>query len=137
MRDLRMISLFLLLTLILACGAQEQSSGSQASAIRNIDSKEALNLIENDRDILIIDVRTPREFNAGHIKGAKNINIADSDFQSQIDELERDSTYLVYCRTGNRSGKAIKLMKQLDFKSIYHLQHGITEWVGEGNPVEK
>lgn len=135
MKDLRMISLLYLLTLILACSAQQQSDASRT--IKNIDSEEALSLMENDSDVVIIDVRTPREFNAGHIKGAKNINIADSDFQSQLENLERDSTYLVYCRTGNRSGKAIKLMKQLDFKSIYHLQHGITEWVGEGKPVQK
>lgn len=136
MRDLRIISVFLLLTLILACSAQ-QANESQTSAIQNVDSKEAANLITENPNLLIIDVRTPAEFNAGHIKEAKNINISDSDFQSQIEKLSRDSTYLVYCRTGNRSGRAINLMKQLNFKSIYHLQHGITEWVGEGKPVEK
>ena len=135
MRDFKMISVSLLLTLILACSAQQGQSGE--SAIKNIDSDEALNVIKNNPDMLIIDVRTPAEFNAGHIKGAKNINIADSDFKSRIEKLERDSNYLVYCRTGNRSGRAIKLMEQLKFKSIYHLQHGITEWVGEGKPVEK
>lgn len=137
MRDWKMISVFLLLTLILACSAQEKSDTTQASVIKNISSKEATDLIENNPDMLIIDVRTPGEFNAGHIKGAKNINIADRDFQSQLEQLERNSTYFVYCRTGNRSGSAIKLMKQLDFKSIYHLEHGITEWAREGHPVEK
>lgn len=136
MKAIKRWSVFLSAIIILGCNAQ-QASNDEASSVKNMDSEEVSNLLANNHDIIIVDVRTPAEFDAGHIAGAKNINISDSDFQSQIEKLDRDSTYLVYCRTGNRSGRAIKLMEQLKFKSIYHLQHGITEWVGEGKPVEK
>jgi phage shock protein E len=137
MKALKSVLIILLGINVFACSSQPQSSGAKTSAIKNMNSQEASKLLANNSDIIILDVRTPREFNDGHIKGAKNINIADGDFQSQIEKLNRDSTYFVYCRTGNRSGRAIRLMEQLDFKSIYHLQHGITEWVGEGKPVVK
>ena len=136
MKAIKRWSVFLSAIIILGCNAQ-QASSDHASAVKNMDSEEATNLLAKNSDIIIIDVRTPAEFDAGHIKGAKNINISDSEFQSQIEKLDRDSTYFVYCRTGNRSGRAVKLMEQLKFKSIYHLQHGITEWIGEGKPVEK
>lgn len=137
MRALKSILIILLGVNIFACSSQQQASDVKTSAVKNMDPGEASNLLANNHDIIIIDVRTPAEFNAGHIKGAKNINIADSDFQSQIEKLNRDSTYFVYCRTGHRSGMAVNLMQQLNFKSIYHLQHGITEWVAEGKPVVK
>ena len=136
MKAIKRWSVFLSAIIILGCNAQ-QASNDQAPAVKNMDSEEVSKLLENNSDIIIVDVRTPGEFEAGHIKGAKNINISDSEFHAQIEKLDRDSTYLVYCRTGNRSGRAIKLMEQLKFKSIYHLQHGITEWIGEGKPVEK
>ncbi len=136
MKVIKRWSVFLSAIIIVGCNAQ-QASSDKASSVKNMDSEEVSNLLANNHDIIIVDVRTPAEFEAGHIARAKNINISDSDFQSQIEKLDRDSTYLVYCRTGNRSGRAIKLMEQLKFKSIYHLQHGITEWVGEGKPVEK
>lgn len=136
MRTLWKILVILLGINSLGCNAQDQSK-DETSAIKEIHSAEAKSLLDNNGDIIILDVRTPREFEAGHIKGAKNINVADPDFRSQIESLPRDSTYLVYCRTGNRSRYPIKLMEEMNFKSVYHLKAGITEWVREGYKVEK
>lgn len=70
---------------------------------------------------IIIDVRTLEEFNDGHLKGALNIDIFAADFKSQIERLDRNKNYLLYCRSGNRSGQAMHFMKQLGFKSAENL----------------
>jgi phage shock protein E len=64
---------------------------------------------------MVIDVRTPDEFNGGHLEGAERIGIADSDFIARIDALDRSADYYIYCRSGNRAGQAIDAMRDLGF----------------------
>jgi len=64
---------------------------------------------------MIIDVRTPEEFNDGHLQGAERIGIADSDFLQRIDQLDKSADYYIYCRSGNRAGQAINAMRDLGF----------------------
>lgn len=64
---------------------------------------------------MVIDVRTPDEFNGGHLEGAERIGIADSDFVERIDALDRSADYYIYCRSGNRAGQAIDAMRDLGF----------------------
>jgi len=79
-------------------------------------------------DIQLIDVRTPREFEGGHLKGAKIINFYDKDFFDQMSKLDKDKELYIYCRSGNRSGKAAKKLKTMGFTKIYDLQGGILNW---------
>lgn len=69
----------------------------------------------------VIDVRTVEEFNAGHLEGALNIPVEIGDFAGTISELDPEGNYLVYCRTGRRSGLAIEQMTQLGFKNLSNL----------------
>lgn len=69
-------------------------------------------------DSVILDVRTPDEYMSGHIKGAINIDFYAPDFQNQVDKLDKDKDYKVYCRSGNRSGQSVNLMKKLGFKNV-------------------
>lgn len=69
----------------------------------------------------VIDVRTVEEFNAGHLEGALNIPVEVGDFVGSISELDPEGNYLVYCRTGRRSGAAIEQMTQLGFKNLSNL----------------
>lgn len=62
---------------------------------------------------VVIDVRTPAEFSAGHVEGALNIDVQDASFQSAISTLDPDVTYLVYCRSGSRSAFAKGVMEQI------------------------
>jgi len=101
--------------------------------MKDLSAKEASEL----KDVTIIDVRTPGEFNAGHLKGAKLIDIMDPDFNEIISGLDRKKSYLVYCRTGSRSRHAVNLMQQLGFENIYHMKNGIMDWEAEGLPVEQ
>ena len=84
---------------------------------------------------LLVDVRTAEEFSEGHIKGAINIDYLAENFSIEIQELELESPVLLYCRSGNRSSKAMKIMKELGFKEVYNLEGGIKGWISENNPV--
>lgn len=82
----------------------------------------------NDPNIVILDVRTPKEFVTGHIENAIDVDYRNEDFKEQIKKLDPDKTYLVYCRTGIRSASAIDSLKSLGFKNLYDLKGGITAW---------
>ena len=79
-------------------------------------------------DIQLIDIRTPGEYTGGYIEGAININFFDSDFNAQMAKLNKDKELYIYCRSGNRSGKAAKRLKDQGFTKIYDLQGGILNW---------
>ena len=89
----------------------------------NISPEQAQALIQRNTDnpdFILLDVRTPQEFSTGHIKGALNINFSAPDFTSKIDELDKSATYLVYCKVGGRSSKAMKLMQEKGFKKVFN-----------------
>ena len=85
--------------------------------------------------VIILDVRTPEEFNAGHIANAININMADSNFSSEVSKLDKNATVAVYCRSANRSAVATKEMAELGFTDMYDMQGGIIDWEAAGGPV--
>ena len=69
----------------------------------------------------IVDVRTPEEFADNHLNEAINIDFRDQSFETKLKELSKETPYVLYCRSGNRSGQAEKLMKSLGFKSVENL----------------
>jgi rhodanese-related sulfurtransferase len=77
---------------------------------------------------LILDVRAPEEMGEGFIPEYQMIDFNDPHFRSQIEGLDRSKTYLIYCRSGNRSGKACAMMKELGFEQVYNLEGGIKAW---------
>ncbi len=88
--------------------------------------------LEKDKDVVILDVRTPEEVEDGYIPGAINLDIyLGQHFLNELEKLDKARNYYVYCRTGNRSGQACKLMNDMGFKNAYNLMGGITEWEGE------
>lgn len=90
-----------------------------------------------DPDIRVLDIRTPAEYAEGHIRGALNIDFLGADFAKRLGELDRDATYLVYCRSGNRSARAMKVFGQLGFTRVLHLSRGIRDWQQQGGPLVK
>ncbi len=85
--------------------------------------------------VTIVDVRTPEEFDAGHIDGAVNYNVEGPDFASQIAGLDPAGTYAVYCRSGNRSQTAVAEMSGVGINGIYELSTGINGWLDAGYPT--
>lgn len=92
---------------------------------------------EPPADLVILDIRTPEEFAAGHIAGAINIDYYASDFEARLGELDLDVPYVMYCNSGNRSGNALPLMDSIGFAEVYELDGGIQAWFSAGNPVEQ
>jgi rhodanese-related sulfurtransferase len=89
-----------------------------------------------DTNIVLIDVRTPQEYTQGHIEGALNIDFYGDNFESEVKAIDQSKTILVYCKSGNRSGKAVSIIAKSNFKNIYDLSGGITNWMASGKPIQ-
>jgi len=90
-----------------------------------------------DRSLVVLDVRTPEEFAAGHLPGA--INIPHTEIAARVAELEgsRDSDIVVYCRSGARSATALGVLEKSGFNRLFHLEGDYTRWSEEKRPVVK
>ncbi len=84
---------------------------------------------------VLLDVRTPAEFAEGHLEGAVNIDFQAPDFEQRVRELDPAGEYLVYCRSGNRSGQAVQVMAAAGVQRTANLLGGIVEWAAQGRPV--
>lgn len=79
---------------------------------------------QDSENIVILDVRTKEEFEEYNINGSINIDYYSDNFKQQLNQLDKNKTYLIYCRSGNRSGETLKIMEDLGFKIIYDLNGG-------------
>jgi len=107
--------------------------------IETITPQEASTLIQDNKDnpdFVILDVRTPKEFAEEHIENAINIDYHSETFWDELNKLDKDKTYLIYCRSGARSAKALNIMEELNFREVYNLG-GIIAWKAEGLPTVK
>lgn len=102
----------------------------------NISPTEAEEKI-NTENVLLLDVRTAEEFAEGHIESATNIDFYASNFQELVNKLDKEKTYVVYCRSGGRSGKSVNIMTNMGFADVYNLDGGIINWKGEGKKLVK
>ena len=110
----------------------------QSGNPKAVTPRAALDFIHRNKEsstFVILDVRTPEEFRSGYIEGAVNIDYYGPGFPVEIGKLDKTKTYLVYCRTGNRTESAFALMKELQFKEVYPVEGGITAWRAAGFPV--
>ena len=94
---------------------------------QNIDVSKFAELMK-DTNTVVLDVRTPKEIKAGKIKGAQEMNIMSPTFSKKIKALDKSKTYLVYCRSGNRSGRACSAMDKEGFENLYNLSGGYGAW---------
>ena len=102
--------------------------------------KEAYELVQakkNSPDFVILDVRTPEEFESGHIEGAININYHSETFVEELNKLDKTKAYLVYCRTGRRSSDTTGIMTKQGFGELYRIDGDISKWKSEKLPVVK
>ncbi|MEY3426510.1 MAG: hypothetical protein RL679_1868 [Bacteroidota bacterium] len=121
---------------LVSCGeAQTKKDSNSSSSVEQISETNYKVVSQTEFKTLIkagngqlLDVRTPGEFNAGHIKNADNIDFTGSDFREKVATLDREKPVLIYCHSGNRSGKASLILKELGFKEIYDLQGGYSNW---------
>ncbi len=140
-----MLSVLLVLGVVLAGGCTGEKietpvQETPAQIIEDISPQEAFTLIQdnqNNPDFVIIDVRTPQEFADGYIEDASNIDFYSETFRDELDSLDKSKTYLIYCRSGARSGKTLNMMAELDFEKVYNVLGGILAWKAEELPTVK
>ena len=100
--------------------------------MEDLTQEEWASQLESDDKAVILDVRTDAEVAEGIIPNAIHIDIyKGQEFISEIEDLDKTKNYYVYCRSGNRSGQACKIMEQLGFENAYNLEGGIIEWEGD------
>ena len=111
-----------------ASAAQEEANGQSLDA-------DAFADLAAGEGVVVLDVRTPEEFAAGHLDGAVNADVSAADFASQVAELDPDATYAVYCRSGNRSRTAMQVMQDAGIDGVADLAGGIDAWTQSGGAV--
>ena len=104
---------------------------SSAAGVTNMNVSEFSKKI-TEAGVITVDVRTPGEFMTGHIQGAQNIDFESGNFENEISTLDKNGTYAVYCRSGNRSGQAVAIMHDAGFHNVYNLNGGIIDWTNSG-----
>ena len=136
--------LVLVLIVTSGCAGSETTTGTSGTPAQIIENlfytQEAFALIEdnqNNPDFVILDVRTAEEFADGRLENAINLDIYSETFRDELDLMDKSKTYLIYCRSGNRSGQALDIMEELDFREVYNMMGGILEWEAEGLPTVK
>lgn len=127
MKSFRII-LIPILFLIVAPGVIGQETTAKSSLISVDQIKEVL---KENPNVLLLDVRTPEEYKQGHLPGAKNIDFQSDDFQEKIDKLPKDQPVYLYCRSGNRSAKATSLIREMGFPHTYDMEGGFLKWEKE------
>lgn len=100
----------------------------QNTSIFKVVSSKEFKTLMSKKGAQLIDVRTPKEYNDGHIGTAKNIDFYGSTFKSQMEKLDRNKPVLLYCHSGGRSGQALTMLKSMGFKEVYDLKGGWSSW---------
>ena len=122
---------------VYALEAGLEEYGNEIDGVRHVDAAQAADILKKFPSVKVLDVRTGFEYNRGHLLDATNINYYSFSFEEQLDKLDKNTTWLIHCRTGVRSGKSLPIMKSLGFESIIHLDGGIVAWTDDGQPVQK
>jgi phage shock protein E len=108
---------------------------SSSADIETVSPQSAATIIADDSGEVILDIRTPEEYDQGIIEGAINIDFYEPTFASDLDALDKDAHYVVYCRSGNRSGQAMGTFGDLGFTNVTEIDGGIADWYETGLPV--
>jgi phage shock protein E len=116
--------------------AENASETKPTAQVKGISSQEVKDLLAFQPEVVILDVRTPEEYQAGHLKNAQLLNIYSPDFQDRLKALNPEKTYLVYCAVGGRSGQASQQMQELGFKKVYDAQEGFSSLKSMGIALE-
>ena len=94
------------------------------NSVKNISAEETKTLVLDNPEIEILDVRTPEEYGTGHLKKSENVDFLGSEFLKNIENLDPNKTYLVYCAVGGRSSQAAQLMRKQGFNNVYNSKEG-------------
>ncbi len=95
----------------------------------DITSIEAAKMLKEPvENRVLLDVRTPKEYDAEHIQGSQMIDVQSDDFKNQVAKLDKNAPHIVFCRSGKRSAKAANIMEEMGFTNVKHMKDGIEGW---------
>ncbi len=146
---LKYILIFVLLVGFTACKSSNKNNGKMTKTDKVLETKlqtkafvKDINAVEfnkiiSSNDVIVLDVRTPKEVEQGHIEGSSMIDFYSIDFVDKINLINKEKTICVYCRSGGRSAKASGILKQNGFTKIYNLRGGMMSWEANNFPVTK
>ncbi len=131
------ILLIAILIPLVACSSQGAQAPSEVdlSALPDTVTPQQVNEIRNHPDVVVIDVREPWEYNEGHIPNVKLIPLGT--LPDRMNEIPRDKTVILTCRSGNRSGQAFRFLREQGFDNVHNMEGGILAWEKQGLPVER
>lgn len=113
----RLIALAISLISLAGC------STSSSVSVTHVDAADFLSQISSG-EVIVLDVRTPEEFNAGHLSGAVNLDVQSGQFETELSKLDKAATYAIYCRSGRRSTIAAEKMANAGFANIINFNQG-------------
>lgn len=133
----RILLPLLALGLFLAsCATATQTDTATETGVITVSANDAYAITSAPpADLVVLDVRTPEEFSEGHLDGAINIDFYGADFGTNLANLDKDVPYVLYCRSGNRSGTTAQEMRSLGFTEVYEVDGGILSWLDSGLPL--
>jgi len=126
---------FFVISLIIIAMSFSSCTQGQTSGVNQLNAA-AFNQQINNRDLVLLDVRTPREFKSGHIENSGQLNFYDRDFAEKLLLLPRNKPIYLYCNTGYRSNLAAGFLVRNGYTQVYNLQRGIMEWEHARLPVK-
>jgi len=109
--------------------------GQKSKNIQSVDVKTFAEKLKSNENPQLLDVRTPEEFNSGHIEKATNVNWNSDDFLTKCEKYDKSKPIFVYCKAGGRSSQAASKLAKLGFKEIYNLEGGIMKWDAAGKAI--
>jgi len=123
--------------MLAACGGSSTATATATAEIQLVSASDAATVLnERAQEVVLLDVRTPEEFNEVRVPGSVNVDFNAADFASQLDTLAKDVPYVVYCRSGNRSSQTMNIMRELGFLEVWDVDGGIISWNEAGLPLE-
>ncbi len=110
---------------------------NKAGVVENVTPDQAERVMKENKDAVILDIRTSDEFKEGHIAGAKNVDFLADDFAEKVAKLDPSKPIVLHCASGGRSTRALEKLKDAKLTKIYHLDGGFAAWKEAGKPVQK
>lgn len=129
-------SLFAICWLALGLALPPLHAADAAKGFKNVNV-EQFEKLRTDKKNVLLDVRSKKEYDAGHIPGAINIDVNGPNFAKEVAKLDKEKTYLVHCAAGKRSVTACEKLSPTGFKHLYNLEGGYRAWEKAGHKGEK
>lgn len=126
--------LLIILVAVSGCLQAQRKETSEPASVQSatLEPQVFKEKLSAEPNVVLLDVRTPEEAAEGIIPGAVVMDFNAPDFNSKVDKLDKEKTYLVYCKVGGRSAKAVTLMGNKGIKKVYHLDGGYLAWIKSG-----